>query len=89
MFSGKGMNNEIHLIIGDTQIEDLWIPYFWLGPKSSIFHRRYGYFGALALHDLFGALALHDHFGALALHDHFGALVPLFYLIFPNLAFMG
>ena len=35
MFSGKGMNNEIRLVVGDTQIEDLWIPYFWFGAKNN------------------------------------------------------
>lgn len=48
MFSGKGMNNEIRLVVGDTQIEDLWIPYFWFGAKNNV-SAFYGVFWQISL----------------------------------------
>lgn len=40
MFSGKGLNNEIRSILGDTQIEDLWIPYFCITTDLSASRMR-------------------------------------------------
>jgi len=47
MFTGKGLNNEICSILGHTQIEDLWIPYFCITTDLSASRMRVHSFGSL------------------------------------------
>ena len=47
MFTGNGLNNEIRTILGDKQIEDLWIPYFCITTDLSASRMRVHSFGSL------------------------------------------
>ena len=47
MFSGSGFNHEIYSVIGDKQVEDLWIPYFCITTDLSSSRMRVHGFGSL------------------------------------------